>query len=203
MSRDKSSEYVCVRCAALGQTCCGLGEAGGPVGAGAVVEAPAPDAECFPVSAAERQRIEAALRELTLSGLSESQEFPLSDAPFSAHENTPEFIEAMCGLFPGRRTELDRLYPAGGQHLRMKLEADGRCLLLGAHGCILPPEARPWFCRIFPFWVRRGSLCCFTPEDCLAVRESANMRQLLKAFGQEPEDVLRLFANLKRDWGLR
>ena len=202
--------YVCARCAAIGQTCCGLGgpegdtAGGGPGALGApasrAVASSGNEAECFPVSHAERERILRAIGALPPERL---RQCPGGrESLFKQHPNTPSFVDSLNALFPRQKARVAELYPAGGSHLRMNLTAEGNCALLAPDGCVLPQEARPWFCRVYPFWVMGRQLACFAPEDCLAVRENKTPGLLLRAFGTNKENVLQLYNNLRDDWGL-
>lgn len=185
-NKDLPPSSVCARCAARFPTCCRLRSAEGDGNADW-------EGECFPLSEAELERLQSAVRALP---------DPPAEELAAGAPNSPEFLAAMRALFPGQAEQLAKAYPAGGQHRRMSLRPDGSCVCLTAQGCCLPRESRPWFCRLFPLWINRGRLACFTPADCLAVLESRSLPELLRAFGGSEGEVRRLFESLRRDWGL-
>ena len=164
---------VCARCAERFSTCCVI----------------LPDiAECcFPLSEAERAAIEA-------------QAGP--GAGVVRQANTPLFIKAMQELFPDERHAVTSLFAPDGDHWRLRIDARGACVFLGAEGCTLPRAARPGYCRIFPFWVRRGELWHFTLRDCQAQREQRGRPGLLNTFGLSLAEVLEMYAALRQGWGL-
>jgi Fe-S-cluster containining protein len=159
-------------------------------------EGPGWEGEHFPLSEAERARLEAAAAALPTA--------PGKPAGSLSSEtlNSPAFIKAMLEIFPDEAERLAAAYPAGGRHRRINLRPDGSCVCLTPQGCCLPREARPWFCRLFPLWVQRKRLAAFAPPDCLAVLESRSPRDLLRAFGASEAGVLELYKALRRDWGL-
>lgn len=206
MNKDKKARYVCHRCALEAPTCCRLGPELGETGGGN---------DCFPLSRPEHRRIVAALAKakgkgadagalLLLKNAHNAVDAPSGKAGWFVDEpNSKTFIKAMCHLFPKEKARTKALFPEGGSHLRLSLSADGSCAFLSEHGCTLPRRARPWFCRIFPFWVAGGTLQCFQAEDCLAVREhSGNFMALMGAFDSAPNDIMERYKHLRIDWGV-
>ncbi|MBU1229227.1 MAG: zinc/iron-chelating domain-containing protein [Proteobacteria bacterium] len=164
---------ACRRCAETSGTCCSL--------------SPGQEEFCFPLSARERADMESAGAEALM---------------FFAQENTAAFVDNICRLFPGEDARVRALFPAGGGHDRLALSPSGQCLLLGPEGCRLPREARPYYCRLFPFWVRAGRQMYFEFKDCLALRESRGGAGLLKRLGMTETGVFDLYQRLREAWGL-
>jgi Fe-S-cluster containining protein len=174
--------YICLRCARQGPTCCRLVQDG--------------DTR-FPFSGPEETRLRQAIDSGTLPG------FDAAGAVLTTPEaNTPSFLESMLALFPKEKARIHTLFPPDGSHRCLALDPGGACVFLALSGCLLPREARPDFCRLFPFWIARGSLVCFSDPRCLAVREERALPGLLLAFGQDRESLAALHRQLRTDWGL-
>lgn len=165
--------HICALCASRGKTCCTL--------------TPGNEELCFPLSGTEQNLIAAC------SGGRELFE----DMP-----NSPAFRDSLEYLFPEDRPRLRELFPKGGRHLRLGTTPDGECRLLGPQGCRLPRANRPWYCRIFPFWVRWGEVMVIPASTCLGVRKAHTRDAALKLYGMTETEVLELFADLRRAWGL-
>ena len=166
--------HVCARCAGQGPTCCRL-ESG-------------QEEMCFPLSEMERDRI--------LQYLS-------GDAgAFARQANTEAFVSNTHSLFPRERNAVDELFPAGGFHLRLALDAEGRCRLLGPQGCTLPREVRPYYCRLYPFWFKPDGMYVFASSRCLAQNEAGTRRRLLSLFGTTEKKLKELYGRLRLAWGL-
>ena len=173
LSTVHSDPSICASCAAKGNTCCHV--------------APGNEDLCFPLSEAEKHRIVSCCP---------TGEYVTETA------NNPEFLVTMHSLFPGEQAAINELFPADGMHLRLATNPSGFCLLLGNEGCILPREARPWFCKIFPFWLARGHLTAFDADYCLAVKSAITPAGMLKTFGDNHKNVLNTYNCLRKDWGL-
>ncbi len=169
----EQAAFVCVRCAALGPTCCEI--------------SPGQEECCFPVSELERQRI--------------SDHVALSRGGFVEEKNSRAFVANLQRLFPRERRVLDALFPAGGTHLRLSTDSRGRCQFLSAAGCVLPNEVRPYYCRIFPFWVVAGRLTVFTSGACLAHREGRTISGMLTSLETRAAVLLDLHRRLRLAWG--
>lgn len=167
--------HVCQRCSFEGPTCCQLD--------------PGSEESCFPLSAVERDKI---LAELA------------GDAgAFARQANTPGFIENMKTLFPGEEELVEALFHPNKFHLRLAVDGEGRCRLLGPGGCILPREARPYYCRLFPLWPVGRSMRVFAAARCLAQRESrGGQARLMAVLGTSPKNVKELYGRLRLAWGL-
>lgn len=170
-SRDEQS--VCARCAGLGPTCCEI--------------SPGQEEACFPVSPLERQRI--------------SDHVSLSRGAFVEEKNSRAFVTNLHRLFPRERRVVDALFPAAGTHLRLSTDVRGRCRFLTGTGCALPNEVRPYYCRLFPFWVVSGKLAVFAPGGCLACREGRSVAGMLESLHVRAEFLLDLHCRLRLAWG--
>ena len=116
--------------------------------------------------------------------------------------NSPAFRDSLDYLFPEDRPRLRELFPKGGRHLRLGTTPAGDCMLLGPNGCRLPRASRPWYCRIFPFWVRWGEVVVIPSPTCLGVRKASNKAATLELYSLTDAEVLGIFASLRRAWEL-
>ncbi len=144
---------------------------------------------CFPLSQAEQSRL---LPYATREKIPAS--FPM--------DNTKEFTRTLRRLFPDRQAQVRQAFPIPGRHLILPTSPDGQCLFLRPQGCLLPREARPWYCRLFPLWFREGKLELFAHRQCLLLREAQGVRQALQALGFDAKQTGLWYENLCRDWGL-
>ncbi|NDV27603.1 YkgJ family cysteine cluster protein [Desulfovibrio sp. JC010] len=168
-----SDPFVCARCAAKGPTCCEL--------------TPGTEEVIFPISEYERERI---------------MECVPDSGGFGLQLNTPAFIENMLKLFPGQRRRVKELFPPGGMHYRLEVDSAGKCLFLGSGGCVIPKEARPLYCRLFPFWTdESGRITLLDVETCLAQQENKTPGKLFKTLGVTQSEVRDLHSKLRIAWG--
>lgn len=165
--------YVCARCAAAGPTCCRL--------------APGQEDLCFPVSEMERQRI---------------VEFGPRRGGLTGAPNSKSFLDNLLRLFPADRAALAGRFPPHGDHLRLATLADGACVFLGQEGCLLPREARPYYCRLFPFWISAGAVTAFVAKGCLACSEGRTVADMLELLEMNPGKVRELHGRMRLAWGL-
>lgn len=165
--------HVCARCAQAGPTCCRL--------------VPGQEEFCFPVSVMEWERI------LEHAG---------DRGSFVQEANSARFVSGMKQLFPGEDRLVEELFSRHKFHLRLATRKDGGCIFLGARGCRLPREARPYYCRVFPFWVYGERMALFTPATCLAVREGLSEHGVLNLMGMTGTEVSMLHGRLRLAWGL-
>ena len=124
------------------------------------------------------------------------------DAACLAEENSPAFLQALSLLFPGEKALLGRVFPPGRRHFRLRLRPDGSCVFQGGSGCCLPRGARPWYCLLFPAWIRGGSVALFQSETCLLSRRAASPAQGLELLKTTAGETRRLYAALREDWRL-
>lgn len=178
-SPGRSASDVCAQCAKEGGCCCLL--------------TPGQEELCFPVSEMERRRI----MEHGEHGDHGPTLGELASAP-----NAPAFLGHLARLFPKDRALLEELFPPQGTHLRLATRPDGGCTFLTAAGCSLPREARPYYCRLFPFWVSAGSVAAFVAEGCIAARQGRTVSGMLAALDVTAEEVRELHARMRMAWGL-
>ena len=164
--------HICASCAKKSDTCCHIEPENAEL--------------CFPLSEPEAARLKDYLGESLCLG----------EAP-----NSSEFLTVMVSLFPGESPVVHSLFPPDKNHATLGTDAKGFCLHLGPDGCELPRELRPWFCRLFPFWVSRGEITTFAAPYCLAHRQSISLRGMLRKIDQNEADVREIYNNLRLDWG--
>lgn len=166
--------HVCAACAKDGPTCCQL--------------EPGHERFCFPVSAVERDKILDCAEGVR--------------GAFAQEPNSKAFVDNMLALFPGEDGIVRKLFPLTKFHLRLATDEQGRCKFLGAEGCVLPREARPYYCRLFPLWVVGRRINLFTAGRCLAQRQGKGLSGLLVRLGVTSARVRELHGRLRLAWGL-
>ncbi|MGM0609611.1 MAG: YkgJ family cysteine cluster protein [Thermodesulfobacteriota bacterium] len=167
MPKEDPDDYVCRQCAARNRTCCRSN--------------PRNTANCFPLSEFEIDIL------LSL--------YPHSEV-IEMEANTQVFIAHMRKLFPDQKKAVPKMFPKKGRHPRLKTYADGTCIFLGDKGCVLPVKSRPYFCRIYPFWVCRQKITVFNDPGCLALNQSDSIKKLLQTFAVSPEKILKLYHDM-------
>ena len=168
-----SDPHICTLCATQGRTCCSL--------------VPGNEELCFPISGEERQMI---------ADWGGEAEF------FNELPNSQAFRDSLDYLFPEDRVRLRELFPKHGRHWRLGTTPTGECLLLGPHGCRLPRANRPWYCRIFPFWVRWGEVMVIPSPSCLGVRKAVSKAKALELYSLTEIEVVEFFNHLRQAWAL-
>lgn len=171
--RKGADPHVCMRCAEHGATCCRL--------------TPGEEEYCFPLSDMERDRI---------------LDHAKDKGGFAQEANSKPFVDHLKRLFPREDKLLEQLFPPLKHHLRLATRPDGSCVFLGAEGCVLPREARPHYCLLFPFWISGERLTGFTSDGCLAVQERRDLRGLLDLLGVSEAEIRTLHGRLRLAWGL-
>lgn len=166
--------HICARCADVGPTCCRL--------------EPGQEEVCFPLSDMERDRI-----------LDCSQSWK---GAFAQEPNTRTFVDNLRKLFPGDRRTVREMFPLTKYHIRLATRADGSCRLLGKAGCVLPVEARPYYCRLFPFWILNGNITVFNYNRCEARKQVEETPEMLEIMGLTRARVFELHGRLRLAWGL-
>lgn len=165
--------FVCKRCSEQGPTCCQL-----TLGQ---------EEFCFPLTAREKERIQEAVPDT---------------GGFVLQENSAAFVDNVIRLFPGEDENVRKLFPRKKEHIRLAVGPDGKCKFLGPDGCVIPVEARPYYCRLYPFWVVGNRLTVFESPGCLAVREASSVGGLIKSMGSSKSALVDLFGRLRLAWGL-
>lgn len=116
--------------------------------------------------------------------------------PPEAFTVSDEVDEAFLRHITGIHPVFGQTMP-GGSRIRLKVDDSGACIFLGPQGCTLPTEARPLYCRLYPFW--------FTPDDrlmvlgsstCLAQENARNWKEVLARLAQNIDELRELFARL-------
>lgn len=170
---ENGNPDVCRRCSQQGPTCCRI--------------APGQEEFCFPLSQVEKERI---------------QEHVPYTGGFVLSPNSHAFIDNMCRLFPGEEELIRALYPQGKEHFRLAVDSMGACRFLGPLGCEIPQEARPYYCRLFPFWVVGTDAIFFDSFICLARREGGTLTRILDILDTGRASVKDLYGRLRLVWGL-
>ncbi|WP_018123540.1 zinc/iron-chelating domain-containing protein [Desulfovibrio oxyclinae] len=165
--------HVCVRCAEHGPTCCRI--------------TPGQEEVCFPLSTAEWERI---------------RDFQPDKGGFVKQANSQAFIDNVKRLFPGEDEAVAELFPERGEHVRLALRSDGSCRFLGSKGCVLPRESRPYYCRLYPFWIAGGEILVFESPTCLARRECRSLNCMMRTLKTNAATVRDLYGRLRLAWGL-
>lgn len=169
---NSADPSVCHRCALLGPTCCVL--------------TPGNEENCFPLSLAEKERIQTAVE---------------TPGGFALQENTRAFIDSMYRLFPNEKKQVDALFPIKKFHFRLAVNKDGACSFLGPSGCVIPTEVRPYYCRLFPLWMSGDRITVFNTLTCLARQEAVNQKDVLRLIDASAESIRDLMGRLRLVWG--
>ncbi|SMP66770.1 hypothetical protein SAMN06295888_11459 [Desulfonatronum zhilinae] len=175
MNTQSEPVDICGRCAEKFPTCCRI--------------IPGMEASCIPISPEERLRLEPHALE---PGVPACVEEP----------NSESFLRAVHKLFPGRREEIQKLYPSRNTHYRLSVTTDGSCIFLDQNGCVLPVTDRPYYCRLYPFWFIHSKLFTLTSPECLAVNTCSSTSGLLALFKTDPSALRSLHDSLLTAWGL-
>ncbi|WP_164879854.1 zinc/iron-chelating domain-containing protein [Pseudodesulfovibrio sp. S3-i] len=164
---------VCRRCSFLGPTCCRI--------------ASGSEEFCFPLSLVEKERIR--------------EHVPYTGG-FVLSPNSKAFIDYVCRLFPGEEDAVGQLFPHGKEHFRLAVDSLGACRFLGPLGCEIPQEVRPYYCRLFPFWMAGNVVTHFDTPTCLARREGGTLVRILDILDMNKSAVKDLYGRLRLVWGL-
>ena len=164
---------VCACCAEAGPTCCEL-TAG-------------QEELCFPISEMERRRI------VDFLGLDRGV--------FALEPNSGAFRANLRRLFPRERKAVEAFFPEGGRHLRLSVDGSGRCVFLRSDGCCLPRPVRPYYCRLFPFWVAGGRVTAFAAAGCLVHRQGRGVAGMLVLLDSTEAQACELHGRLRLAWG--
>lgn len=149
----------------------------------------------------------------------EEQRFPIAElervrlldyagerGAFAQEPNTEGFIGAMRRLFPRERAYVDRLFPRHGFHLRLAADQDGSCVFHQGDeqrgGCVLPREARPYHCRLYPLWPRAEGVELLSPARCQALDEGLDPAGTMETLNLSEARARRLMGRLRMAWGL-
>ncbi|WP_027178827.1 YkgJ family cysteine cluster protein [Maridesulfovibrio bastinii] len=169
-----SDPFVCARCARLGTTCCEITTGSEEL--------------CFPLSDYERERI---------------LKYAPDNGGFALEANSAVFIENLYKLFPDERRDVNSIFPAGEFHYRLAVNDNGACVFLGSEGCTLARDIRPFYCRIFPFWVIGKSISVLESSDCLAQTENKTPGGMIRSVCLDLEEILNIYGQLRTAWGFK
>lgn len=166
---------ICAVCAQNGPTCCQLTHGDASLS--------------FPLSRIEKQSITAYDR---WKGV----RFTVQTA------NSDQFMCRLEFLFPNDLGRVQALFPGHSHHDRLLTNNLGHCVFLGPMGCILPAKARPFYCRIFPFWVIRDKVVFFSFDLCQAQKDAGTVNKVITRLGTTRTRILLLYNELRRAWEL-
>lgn len=175
MITQAEPDDICARCAEKFPTCCRI--------------VPGTEASCIPISPEERSKLELHASKPGIPACVEES-------------NSEGFLRSVHKLFPGRRDIIQKLFPSRDFHFRLSVTVDGSCIFLDQSGCVLPVEARPYYCRLYPFWFINSKLFTLTSPECLAVNTCSTTSGLLALFKTDPSALRTLHDSLLTAWGL-
>lgn len=141
---------------------------------------------CYLVDGTEEQMFgltQGEIERMAEASGADPQKFTVTDRPpewFVKFLKTihPAFLQTM----PGRRRR------------RLRINADGACFFASLTGCTLPRQARPYYCRLYPFWfTAAGQLMVLTSPFCLAQRKTKNPQKLLEIMELTQEGLREIF----------
>lgn len=164
---------ICAGCAQNEPTCCQLTQGDGSLS--------------FPLSRMEKVTIAAYDRW-------EGVRFTVQTA------NSDQFICRLEFLFPDDLDRIQALFPEHSHHERLLTNSLGHCVFLDPMGCILPVKARPFYCRIFPFWVIRDKVVFFSFDLCQAQKDAETVNKVITRLETNPSRILILYNVLRRAW---
>jgi len=123
-------------------------------------------------------------------------------ANFARQANTQAFVSNVKRLFPGESAAVEALFPPQAAHDRLATRPNGACALLTPTGCALPREARPLYCRLFPFWILAGRERYFELDFCEAQREASGGAGLKLRLSMTSAGIREMYNELRMAWGL-
>ncbi len=110
-----------------------------------------------------------------------------------ADRAAPEFLAGLMRIHP----VFGQIMP-GCARYRLAVDQDGACCFLGAGGCRLAWEARPLYCRLYPFWFTPdGRLMVLLSDTCLAQKGAHSWREVLARLGEDEQRLRGLFDRLQ------
>ena len=115
--------------------------------------------------------------------------------------NSPQFINQMSILFPDLADSVHKIFLVNGNHFDLKTVND-ECIFKEVNGCVLPDEARPLFCRIYPFWFFDDEPHVFQDSNCLALENCQTIPEVFLSLGTKPDKLKQIHARICEDWGL-
>lgn len=116
--------------------------------------------------------------------------------------NSVRFISRLEYLFPDNLDRIRTLFPGHGHHERLLTNNLGHCVFLAPMGCLLPEKARPFYCRLFPFWVMGGRVAFFPFESCQAQKGTKSVNKVMMRLEMNDSRILTLYNALLRAWAV-
>ena len=166
---------TCTICARKGSTCCNARQNRKGIG--------------FPLSKIEKQII--------------STYNKRKDGCFTVRTlNSPEFLAKLKYIFPKDIYRIQELFPENDYHECLSTDTQGSCSFLGSTGCLLSEEAKPLYCKIFPFWVVGKKMGFFRFENCQAQKDAGTFQTVLKHFNMNSSQICSLYDELRQLLGL-
>ncbi len=164
--------YICAICAQYGLTCCQLGK-GKPK-------------FIFPLSPAEKSTI-SALGQWT--------------GHFSVKmQNSQKLVSRLYNLFPKDQGKIQALFHLDGPYERLLTDNQDNCIFLGSKGCLLSERTRPFYCRIFPFWVVDSKIALFRFQSCHAQKGVRTFNRIMTRFKINKSKIMSLYESLRKAW---
>ena len=114
--------------------------------------------------------------------------------------NSEIFIKRIGSIFHDRLPDVVKAFPLNRMHRSLAVDCFGRCTLLGNKGCMLVKKGKPLFCRIYPFWFINGVLVTFNNDSCLALRETSDIKELMKLFSTDEERLRKIYNEIASLW---
>ena len=133
---------------------------------------------------------------LVISGLPVSSD----GDPLMSEPNSRIFINRIGSIFPDRLEDVVKAFPVNKMHRSLSVDCFGRCRLLGSRGCVLEKKGKPLFCSIYPFWFINGELVTFNNDSCLALRETSDVKELMKLFSTDEERLRKIYSQIVLLW---
>ncbi len=111
------------------------------------------------------------------TGMTSSQ-FTVTDTPRS------DFVKELATWFPPQAEILRE-----GKRVRLMTD-HGTCVFLTDEGCSLSKDARPFYCRMYPFWFdQQGNIHLTRSNTCLAQQGTASIFGVMSKLGVEREEL--------------
>ncbi len=113
--------------------------------------------------------------------------------------NSRQFINQMSMLFPDLSDSIPIVFPINKIHFELKTVGDN-CTFKDTDGCVLPVNARPLFCQIYPFWFFDGEPHIFRDSNCLALENSRTIPEVFLSLGTNTEKLKQIYDEICMDW---
>ncbi len=70
---------------------------------------------------------------------------------------------------------------------------DRKCVFLMADGCKLPSKIRPYYCRLYPFWVVADELILLGSEQCEVMKYKDDINIVLEKLKTNKNDIKKIY----------